>query len=263
MSARRAWTAALGALALGALAALAGCRQGHRTSYVPRDASLRGLPLYWYPAGDPAHPPRAIVFFFGNDVGFWQPHQDLAWRLAADGYAVVGLDVRRYLARLPMPVARRDSAFDSDIGPLIARARAELRADTLPLVLAGHSFGAEVAFHVALATPPPRLAGILAMSPRGSGHLVVTPQDLLNREPSGEGSWSNADVIRRLPPSVRIAIVRGRSDRFAKHDSAFLAAGGPRAQRWLVPFAGHSLKKLTIAGPMIEQAMAYLVAGRE
>ena len=31
-----------------------------------------------------------MIFFFGNDVGFWAPHRELADYLAGEGYAVVG-----------------------------------------------------------------------------------------------------------------------------------------------------------------------------
>jgi pimeloyl-ACP methyl ester carboxylesterase len=233
----------------------------HPPTYVPRDAALRALPLYFYPSRVADRPPRAFIFFLGNDVAFWAPHQELAWRLAGDGYTVVGLDLRGYLARLPMPAARRDSAFAADIGPLIARARAEVGGDTLPAIVGGHSFGAEVALWIALHTPPPRLVGVLAMSTRASGHLFVTPQDLLNREASGEGSFSTIQLAHDLPPTVRIAIVRGAHDKFAYHDSAFVAAGGPRLRRFVVPFGSHSLKSLVVAGPVVERAIEFLLRG--
>src|SRR5690242_17455007 len=130
------------------LALVAGCESGPKIPYVPRDAALRTEPLLFYPARD--RPARAFVLFLGNDVGFWKPHEELAWRLAENGYDVVGLDVKKYLAQLPEDEPARDSSFDASIGPLIARARRELGADSLPVVVGGHSFGAEVAFWIAL-----------------------------------------------------------------------------------------------------------------
>ena len=39
--------------------------------------------------------------FRENDVGFWKPHQALAWQLSGMQHAVAGFDVRRLLAKLP------------------------------------------------------------------------------------------------------------------------------------------------------------------
>ena len=244
-------------LLAGALLALAACESGPTVPYVPRDASLRQEPVLFYPAR--TRHPRAFVFFLGNDVGFWKPHEELAWRLAENGYSVVGLDVKQFLARMPEAEPARDSTFAASIGPLIARARAELGADSLPVIIGGHSFGAEVAFWIALHRAPPKLAGVLALSPRSTGHLVVTPFDLMNREASGPWSFSTIRATAEIAPNVRIALVRGAGDKFRSHDAAFLASGGTRLRYFTVPFAGHSLRKLLIAGPIIEHAVEFLI----
>jgi pimeloyl-ACP methyl ester carboxylesterase len=243
-------------LLIAALFAVAGCESGPTVPYVPRDVSLRGEPLLFYPARGHA---RAFIVFLGNDVGFWKPHEELAWRLAENGYDVVGLDVKKYLARLPEAEPERDSSFAASIGPLISRARAELGADSMPVVVGGHSFGAEVAFWIALHRPPPKLVGVLAMSPRSTGHLVVTPFDLLNHEASGPYSFSTINAATDIASGVRIALVRGASDPFRRHDADFIAAGGPRLRYYQIPFANHSLRKLLIAGPIIEHAVEFLV----
>lgn len=247
-------------LSLVALCLVAACESGPKVPYLPRDASLRDEPLLFYPSRA-AHP-RAFVLFLGNDVGFWKPHEELAWRLAENGYVVVGLDVKRYLGSLPEDEPARDSSFAASIGPLIARARAELHADSLPVVVGGHSFGAEVAFWIALHRPPPNLVGVLALSPRSTGHLVVTPFDLMNHEASGPYSFSTIRAATDIAPNVRIALVRGASDKFRRHDAAFVAAGGSRLRYYTVPFANHSLRKLLIAGPIIEHAVEFLVEPR-
>lgn len=253
MSARR--------LVLGALAALlAACRDRPAAPYVPRDAALRTQPLLFYPAA--SRPARSVIVFLGNDVGFWAPHEELARRLAARGHDVIGLDVKKYLATLPSAEPARDSAFSRGIGPLLGRARAELGDDTLPIIIGGHSFGAELAFWIALHRPPARLAGVLALSPRSTGHLFVTPYDLLNREASGPWSFSTIDAAAAIAPAVRIALVRGTHDPFVRHDSAFAAAGGVRYRYFPVPLAGHSLKKLIIAGPIVEHAVDFLLEPR-
>jgi len=248
-------------LVIAMLLALVACESGPTIPYVPRDASLRTEPLLFYPAR--TKPARAFVVFLGNDVGFWKPHEELAWRLAENGYDVVGMDVKKYLARLPEAEPERDSTFAASIGPLLARARTELGADSLPVVVGGHSFGAEVAFWIALNRPPPKLVGVLALSPRSTGHLIVTPFDLLNHEASGPYSFSTIGAATNIAPGVRIALVRGASDPFRKHDADFMRAGGTRLRYYSIPFANHSLRKLLIAGPIIEHAVEFLVEPRQ
>jgi pimeloyl-ACP methyl ester carboxylesterase len=235
-------------------------RRASPTPYMVRDTSLRRDYLYFFPArSDTGEKPRAIVVFLGNDVGFWDPHRELAERLADANYDVVGLDVRGYLATLPESHPAREEMFAAQAPTLVARARTELKADSLPIILGGHSFGAELAFWVAANTPPPRLAGVLAMSPRGSGHFVVTAADLANEEPAGVGAFSTIDAVRHIAPGVRVAIVRGSKDQFARHDADFRAAGAGRLSVYGVPLAAHSLKKLLLAGPIIERAVGWLL----
>lgn len=257
---RRASPRTLTALGLAALLTALGCSSGPQTAYVPRDPALRDQPLYFYPARKT--PAQAFILFLGNDIGFWKPHQELAWRLSKEGYDVVGLDVKKYLARLPDGEPQRDSSFAASVPPFIARVRHEMNADTLPMIVGGHSFGAELAFWIAWKEPPPRLVGVLAMSPRSSGHFVVTPFDLLNYEASGPNAFSTIEAAAKIAPNIRIAIIRGAHDKFIKHDSAFIAAGGARLRRYKVPLAGHSLQNLIIAGPMVEHAVEFLLTGK-
>lgn len=237
--------------------ALAGCRTQPATVYTPRDPQLRRPDLLLYPAARRA---SALIFFFGNDVGFWEPHRRLAQRLAKHGYDVAGLDTRAFLSHLPAGEPQRDRAFADSIVPLVAKVRREF-GDTLPFILAGHSFGAEVAFWLARNHEPPGLVGILALSPRASGHLFVTPMDWAGKEPRGTGAWSTVTAARLIDPHVRIALVRGAKDGLSADDPAFVAAGGARLRRFVIPFAGHSLRRLLLAGPMIEHAIGYLLDG--
>ena len=247
---------ALAALLLGA------CDGWSKPTYVPRNAALAHEPLYFYRPSDTTHPPRGFVFFYGNDIAFWEPHQKLAAWFARDGFAVVGIDVRRYLERFPTTIGVRDTAFLTQITPLIARARHEMRADSVPLLLAGHSFGAELAIWQAVHAPPAGLVGILAMNPRPAGHLIVTPDDWLGKIADGPGSFSTVELTRQLGPTIRLALVRGQRDQYARYDSGFALAGGAHLKHFVVPFAGHTLKQIVLAAPIVHGAMGWLVEAR-
>jgi hypothetical protein len=254
----------LNAFVLGALMVLipAGCAPAN-SAYIPRDPDLLRQPLYFYPGHGSARRPVAGVFFLGNDLGFWEPHQKLAERLAAKGYAVVGFDVKNFLDRLPDSSLLRDSVLVHDLPALIKRSMHELRADSVPLIIAGHSFGADIALWAEANAPMPGVVGVLALGPTTRDHPTVTLNDKMNiGEPTEAGSFSVADQIRNTPSGVRIALLRGAGDKQRKSDSEFISAGGARLSYTVIPFASHSLKSLIIAGPMIERALDGLVAGR-
>ena len=229
-----------------------------RPPYVAHNLQLRSLPVYFYPSRSGST--RAVIFFFGNDIGFWTPHQNLAEFLAGQGYSVVGFDMRDFLAGLPDPPAQRDSAFDARIIPLIASARHEMHADSIPLVIAGHSLGAEVAIWTAAFVHPPNMVGVIAMSPGLRSHLQISASDLLNGpEPTGPGSFSVPATLHSIAPAVRVAIVRGDHDKYRYADRELLAAGGDRIHSYIVPFASHSLKRIIVAKPVMRQALDWLL----
>jgi len=138
----------------------------------------------------------------------------------------------------------------------------ELRADSVPLIIAGHSFGADIALWTEANTRMPGVIGVLALGPTKRDHPRVTLNDKMNiGEPTEPGSFSIVDQIRNTPPNVHIALLRGSSDKERQSDSEFIAAGGSRLSYTIIPFAAHSLRSLIIAGPMIERALDRLVAG--
>lgn len=244
------------------LAIVASCAPA-RSRYVPHDPNLLRQPLYFYPGEGSTGHPRAGVFFLGNDLGFWGPHQRLAERLAADGYAVVGFDVKKFLDRLPDSALLRDSVLAHEVPVLMKRSLHELHADSVPIVIAGHSFGADLALWTEANARLPGVVGVLALGPTMRDHPSVTINDKINLgEPTEPGSFSVADEISRIPRGVRIELMRGASDKERKSDQAFIAAGGSRLTYTIIPFASHSLKSLIIAGPMVERALGELVPGR-
>jgi pimeloyl-ACP methyl ester carboxylesterase len=253
--ARRIWTR------LPALVALITACGGSAPTYTPRDPALRELPLYFYVPSETRAHPRAFVFFLGNDVGFWQPHRDLASKLSDQDYAITGFDVRPLLASLPESAPGRDSAFAERITSIIVASRREVGADSLPLIIAGHSLGAELAIWTAAHARLPRLAGVLALSPGSRSHHRVTLSDITNTgEPDDAESISVADAVRALPSGVPVAIVRGDGDKYRFADSSLVAAGGTRAQLFPVHFASHSLKRIVVALPVVSRAIAWLLS---
>jgi pimeloyl-ACP methyl ester carboxylesterase len=242
---------------------LAACAPEGRPTRITVDPVLRHEPVFLYGATDTTRLPRAVVFFFGNDIGFWRPHRQLAASLAAAQYAVAGFDMRPLLHGLPDREPARDSAFAAAVEPLITRARHELGGDSVPLIIAGHSLGAEVAIWTAAHACPPGTTGVLAMSPGSRSHLRVSLSDIMNGpEPTGPESFSVAAAIAAIPPDERIAVIRGTRDDYARADPALIAAGGARIQRFSVPFAGHSLKRLATAGFETRRALDWLLADR-
>lgn len=225
---------------------------GAPPNYVARDAELRAAPLRFYRAEHA----RAFVWFLGNDVGFWGAQQRLAASLAAHDMDVVGLDLRAWLAARPneRPDARA-AALRGAMQDLIARSRRELGDTALPVVLAGHSVGAEAALWLAASDALP-WRGVVAISPGSRGHLKVTASDLAFGEPTEQGSFAVDSVLHAIPSTIRVAVVRGAGDRLRGVDASLVRAR-PEVRLEVVPLAGHSMRRLFIAGPMIENAMAW------
>jgi hypothetical protein len=84
----------------------------------------------------------------------------------------------------------------------------------------------------------------------------------MSGEPTEPGSFSVADNIRAAPAGIRFAIVRGTDDRYRTADSGLLAAGQARIDKWSVPWGGHSMSNIILAGPFVERAMRWLLAPR-
>ena len=202
---------------------------------------------------------KAFIFFLGNDIGFWGAHQDLAKRLAGDGYDVVGFDVKAYFAKLPDgDTLARANAFRDSVLTMIALARRELYADAMPVVVGGHSIGAELASWIARYAPPPNLSGLLLISPGARGHLHVSIADLaMSGEPTEPGSFSVAENIASLVPAIHVSLVRGTDDRYRSVDPDLMKAGGDRMHRWAVPWGGHSMRNIFLAGPFVDRAVRW------
>jgi pimeloyl-ACP methyl ester carboxylesterase len=234
---------------------------GPRPNHVVRDPSLRSRGIVIY---TPRGTPRALVLFFGNDVGFWRPHHALAAELASQGYAVAGIDIRPLFGALPEGHPSRDSSCAAAIRDIATRVNNELALESVPIVIAGHSLGAELASWAAAHAGVPGVVGVLALAPGSRSHLRVTPSDILmNAEPEGPDSFAVADAMSAASAAgLRVAVLRGSNDKLRSADSALLSAG-PSVRRFGVPLAGHSLRNLTVARYVIREAMDWLLDARK
>ena len=232
-----------------------------RPDYRPHIAELRGEEVFVYPPGQ--SPLRGTIVFFGNDVGFWQPHQRLADFLSRQGYAVVGFDLRKLLKSSPnAPQSERDAMIGDSLGRLMAESLTEFHGEKLPLLLMGHSLGAEVAVWAAAHIAQPRVTGIVALAPGGRGHLAITAADFLSSAvPTGPESFSVAELVKALPAGVRVALVRGAYDGYRGADPEIVAAGRERLQKFTIPFAGHALKKILLARYVVRSAIEWVALG--
>jgi acetyl esterase/lipase len=232
---------------------------GARPQYVPRVAALRGAPFYVFAPSKT--PPRATIVFLGNDVGFWKPHEELGAYLAGEGFGVVGVDIRPLLHSVSdLQPPARDSAFARQLGRIILESMDEFGATAKPLVLMGHSLGAEIAIWSAAHVHVAQLAGVAAMSPGSRGHLRVSFSDLLETaEPSEPGSFAVADEAKAMPPNLRLVVLRGNGDKYRYADSAIVAAAPSRVTLTKIPFAGHSLKRIIVAKYYVRNAVESIV----
>lgn len=258
-------------------------------TYVARDTELRAPGIYLYASSPDASTPRAVVFFLGNDVGFWNPHRRMASVFAKAGFAVAGIDIRPLLEHLPTDSAQRADSLGRRIGHLAQRVYNEFAfgppaamstssdvpcatpsanaanpraSGSIPFIVAGHSLGAELAIWTAANVSLPALRGVMAISPGSRSHLTIAASDLLmTGEPTEPGSFSVASEISTVLArhrAARIAIVRGMRDGLASVDPMLVAAGGSATRRFEVPFIGHSMKQVAVATPIVGRALAWL-----
>lgn len=158
----------------------------------------------------------------------------------------------------------RAAVYLARVDSLLGAARAALGGADVPLVIAGHSVGGELAVwsaaHLRAPAFEPGLVGVVTLSPGARGHLGVGLSDMLGREPRGADSFAVDSQVARLQalaPRVRVALVRGTRDDFRRADPAIVAAG---ARRFAAEGQGHSLLNLRAAGPVVLDAFAFAAA---
>lgn len=144
-----------------------------------------------------AEHPRGILIVATGDGGWsdqWE--EPVAIHASAAGYAVGGWDCRVFADSRKFNQDQLVEAFNAAVTAV--RTKANLPADT-PVWYTGWSTGAEWA--LAAAASPKReknLVGILPAAPGTHSRYGITESDLLGAEPSGEGSFTLADLAPHL-----------------------------------------------------------------
>ncbi len=185
-------------------------------------------PYYW------AKHPRGILIVATGDGGWsGQWEEPVARHAAAAGYAVGGLDCRKFADTRTFDQAKLTEVFNAAVAAV--RKRASLPVDT-PVWFTGWSTGAEWA--LAAAASPQRekyLVGLLPAAPGDRSRYGITKSDLLGVDPSGPDTFALADLAPELH-GIRIVLFAGGQDML--DDTKWLEAMSAATPHKLVEIPG-------------------------
>lgn len=165
-----------------------------------------------------AERPRRLILFVSGDGGWNDDAADVAARLVATDALVAGVDIRDWRS-----VAERSSAscvnFSSTLLQLATRLHDELRTPRAPVVLAGHSAGATVAYLALSQAPPKRFAGAISM---GFAPVLEFPKAPCSASPFAVAreSWSEFRITSTGPLSEPWWVLQGTDDTVTPPDEA-------------------------------------------
>lgn len=205
------------------------------TAAPPVETSRGAQPFVVYaPAPGSASAPKPMVLVLSGEGG-WRAFDDkIAGWLSAAGYWVGGVDCMKYFWK---PQDDRD-AFASDVGKYSdALAKAAGRATDGRVVLAGYSFGADLAPWVGGASKrDPRVAALVMIGPDKQGSLQFRVSEMMGFVPKDH--VFDTAVALADAAGVPALFVHGGSDRSSSAPE--LAAGfAGRKELIVVPGATH------------------------
>jgi len=196
--------------------ALAAAAAVDASSFEKLDASVRGQPLTLALYRPPASSRGTIVIGSG-DVGWVGLAVTVAEQFSADGYAVIGINVRQYLAAFTVGkshLAVTDVPGDYRVLVTAARARMPLAR---PVVVAGVSEGAALAV-LAAADPGNRdwLDGVITMGLPATAELAWRWTDVgawITKRDMNEPSFCSFDYVASVSP-LPLYMIQSRRDEY-------------------------------------------------
>jgi type IV secretory pathway VirJ component len=217
------------AIALFAAAAFQAYRVAYEWGYFTPHASVGSLPLVEVPARHGADGDLMVVLL-SADGGWARLDQELAERLAADGYPVAGWNSLRYYRTPRTPAVAADD--------LTAVMRAYERKWHRPRVLlVGYSFGADVLPIITRMLPEDdrrHLAGVVLLGFWKTAEFQFKPAEWVGKD-TGVPEYPTLPAARRLT-DVPVLCIGGDHDR----RSVCSRIGTPNVRSRAIP-AGHSL----------------------
>lgn len=207
------------------------------------DVAVRGqtLTLSLY---RPSGPAQGTLVIGSGDVGWVGLAVTVAEKCSSLGYAVVGVNVRQYLAAFTAGSAHlQPPDIPRDYRVLVDAARARL-ALARPLVLAGVSEGAALAV-VAAADPASRdwVDGVITMGLPATAELAWRWTDVgswITKRDMNEPSLSAFDFVPRVAP-VPLYMIQSRKDEYvpAADYQRFAAIAREPARQVLIDAGNH------------------------
>jgi type IV secretory pathway VirJ component len=174
------------------------------------------LPLIEVPASAAAPADAPLMIFMSGDGGWAEFVREISRRLSADGWSVVGLNLRKYLSTRRTP----DEAAAA-VDTIVRRYRSQWRRDRV--IIAGFSRGADIAPFVVNRLSPEshaHVALLVLLSPGPQAEFEFHIADFL-RTPPADALKPVAEEITRLG-SVPLLILHG-----AKDDEALALPAAP------------------------------------
>jgi type IV secretory pathway VirJ component len=172
------------------------------------------LELYAPPGGAP---PKGTVLMGSGDVGWVGLGVDLSELLSKEGYFVVGVNVRQYLASFTSGAAHVTiDQVPADYGAIVQLLR-DLHRLTPPVVVAGVSEGAALAV-LAGAAPTNRawLTGVITMGLPPNAELAWRWSDVaswITKRDADEPSFEPAQIVGRVSP-VPLWMIQSTKDEY-------------------------------------------------
>lgn len=179
--------------------------------------------IYVYTSPSAPRPGSHAVIFLSSYWG-WRPlHQETAAHIAAAGHTVVGIDSAAYFGKR---LDERDWSRDLAALREFANERAGLAKET-PVLMMGHSWGAELIPYVVNRGGSRNVAGALLVGPSEESAFIYRVALQMKQVPSPEDEKFHVrDEMRALAP-IPLAFVEGALDQQSRARTLADLARGP------------------------------------